>query len=169
MPFDLFASPSKDRKSFHSIHSMATRSQVPFNDDGGAFVKAVDEKGNFVLRSKRLGTPTKTIFSPPRSTPKKSPAARRLFSADAKPGGAAIKKEHMSAKKGPKKSPTVANLCDLFSTKVSINDDSPSSKAIPPKCLSSVPDDGRYHDLVETRDPGLYTPVKRCVRFRDGV
>lgn len=162
MPFDLFASPSKERKSFHSIHRMATRSQVPFNDDGGAFVKAVDEKGNFVLRSKRLGTPTKAVFSPPRSTPQKSPAARRLFSA----GGAAIKKESKPAKKEPKKSPSVANLCDLFFTKVSIND-SPSPKAIRSKCLSSVPDDGRYIDLVETRDPGLYSPVKRCVRFRD--
>lgn len=167
MPFDLFAYPSKDRKSFHSIHSMATRSQVPFNDDRGAFVKAVDEKGNLVLRSKRLGTPTKAVFSPPRSTPKKSPAARRLFS-DAKPPGGAVKKEPKSAKKEPKKSPSVANLCDLFSTKVSIND-SPSPKAIRSKCLSSVPDDGRYIDLVETRDPGLYSPVKRCVRFRDDV
>ena len=161
MPFDLFASPSKDRKSFHS---MATRSKVPFNDDEGAFVKAVDEKGNFVLRSKRLGTPTKSVFSPPRSTPQKSPAARRLFSA----GGAAIKKESKPAKKEPKKSLSVANLCDLFSAKVSIND-SPSPKVIRSKCLSSVPDDGRYIDLVETRDPGLYSPVKRCVRFRNNV
>lgn len=162
MPFSLFASPSKDRKSFHS---MATRSQAPFTDGGGAFVKAVDEKGNLCLRSKRLGTPTKAVFSPPRSIPQKSPAARRLFSADAKP---VIKKEAKSAKKkeSSSKPPSMGDLCDLFSTKVSIND-SPSPRDLRSKCLSSVPDEGRYIDLVETRDSGLYSPVKRCVRFRD--
>lgn len=174
MPFSIFAFPSKDRKTFHG---MATRSKAPFNikGDRGAFVKAVDEKGNFVRRSKRLGTPTKSVLSPRphHSTPKKSPAARQggvgrvLFASDeAKPAVTKVESKPAINKK-ESTPPSVDDLCGLFSrTKISIND-KPSPNDLRTKCLSSMPSDGRYVDLVETRDPELYTPVKRCVRFRD--
>mmetsp|Transcript_19955 Transcript_19955/g.33012 ORF Transcript_19955/g.33012 Transcript_19955/m.33012 type:complete len:170 (-) Transcript_19955:162-671(-) len=161
----LFASP-KNRKSFHG---MVTRSQVPFNDDRGAFVKAVNETGDFVLRSKRLGTPTKAVFSPDKTTPKKSPAAPRggggrvLFPVDETKPPATKKKEEF------KKPVSVDDLCDLLG-KVTIDDSqgilSPRTRGF--KYLSPLPKDGsRYIDLVETKKPGILSPVKRCARFRE--
>ena len=73
-----------------------------------------------------------------------------------------------ATKKEESKSDSVDDLCNLFQTKITIEDKtgllSPKTRGF--KYFSPLPKHGgRYLDIVEVK-PGLLSPVKRCSRFR---
>ena len=66
------------------------------------------------------------------------------------------------------KSDPVDDLCNLFHTKITIEDKtgllSPKTRGF--KYFSPLPKEGgRYIDIIEVK-PGVLSPVKRCARFR---
>jgi len=111
-------------------------------------------------------------FADPKYTtpsPKKKSSASLQGSGPKGSNPRALFSEPKSAtKKEKSKSDPVDDLCNLFRTKITIEDKtgllSPKTRGF--KYFSPFPKEGgRYIDIIEVK-PGVLSPVKRCARFR---